>query len=332
VALITVLLLLALLLGIVGEFAQAMRLEAVTATNFRTALGETWLAEAGFQRAVAEILPESLAHELDLDGALVFRRARLGTPNVPTRLDVRVDPGRLSYRITDESARLNLNRLTRGVLDRLLVSLGVEKSARDVILDSIQDWRDPNEEHRLNGAESDYYLALPVPYRSKNGDFDSVDELLQVRGVTRDLLYGRPGAPGLAEHLTVWGGGTVNVNTVGPVVLDALGFAPAEVALLVARRPYLDLGGLPPALRRGSQSTKSEIFRVEAWAGGPAPAGRVLTAVVQRQATQGGPPVGAAGAATHVQAVPLAWRWSEAPHVAPAPSGEAGPTGRGARP
>jgi type II secretory pathway component PulK len=287
-----VLLLLALLLTIVGEFSQAMRIEAVTAANFRSGITETWLAEAAYQRALAEILPDALWHELDVDGALVFRRTRLGTATVPERLDVRVEPGRLSYRLTDESARINLNRATRDVLDRLLQDLGAEKTDRDTIIDSIQDWRDPNEEHRLNGAESDYYLALPVPYRSKNGDFNSVDELLQVRGMTRELLYGRPDAPGLAEHLTVFGPGVTNMNTASPVVLRALGFAPAEVDFIVSRRPWASPTEIPGPFRRGRPQTRTEIFRIEAWAGGATPSGRVLTAVVERQAGPGPTPVG----------------------------------------
>jgi general secretion pathway protein K len=321
VALIVVLLLLALLLPILAEFSQAMRLEAVAAANFRASIAETWLAEAAYQRALAEILPDALAHELDLKGVLAFRRARLGTVSVPERLDIRLEPGRLSYRLTDEGARLNLNRATRDVLDRLLQDVGIEKSTRDIIVDSILDWRDPNEEHRVNGAESDYYLALPVPYKSKNADFDSVDELVQVRGVTPELLYGRPGSPGLAEYLTVWGTGAINVNTVSPVVLRALGFAQAEVDLLVGRRPYLDLNSLPPALRRGNLRTSSDIFRIEAWAGGEAPAGRALTAVVQRRATDDG----------SVEAVPLILRWSDAPRpvtatpAAPSDRPEQGP-------
>jgi general secretion pathway protein K len=287
VALIVVLLLLALLLTIVGEFTQAMRMEAVTAANFRAGIAETWLAEAAYQRALAEILPEALAHELDVEGLLSFRRTRLGTPTVPERLDVGLDPGRLSYRITDESARINLNRATRDVLDRLLQDLGAEKTDRDTIIDSIQDWRDPNEEHRLNGAESDYYLGLPVPYRSKNGDFNSVDELLQVRGMTRELLYGRPDAPGLAEHLTVFGAAVTNLNTASPVVLRALGFAPAEVDFIVARRPWASPAEIPVPFRRGRQQTRTQIFRIEAWAGGATPSGRVLTTVVERQGGTG---------------------------------------------
>ena len=317
VALVVVLLLLTLLLVIVGEFAQAMRLEAVTATNFRLALGETWLAEAAYQRAMAEILPEALTHELDPSGTLVFRRTRLGIPRIPERLDVPLGPARLSYRLTDETARINVNRASREMLDRLLMEIGVEKSARDVIVDSIQDWRDPNEEHRLNGAESDHYMGLPTPHRSKNADFDSVDELLQVQGVTREILYGRAEAPGLAEHLTVWGTGAVNVNTASPLVLRALGFAVPEVETLVGRRPYGDLAQLPPGLRRGTQRTSSDMFRVEAWAGGSEPAGRVLTAVVRRQTITG------TGAA-ELQTVPLAWRWSESARAATSPSAAEG--------
>ena len=188
IALIVVLLLLGLLLTIVAEFAQAMRLEAVTALNFRSAVSESWLAQAAYQRALAEIVPEAIDQELDLSGALVFRRTRIGTPTPPQRLDVLIGPGRLSYRVTDETARMNVNRLGRDGLDRLLQEVGVEKNDRDVVIDSIQDWRDANGEHRLNGAESDYYLGLTPPYRAKNADFDSVDELLQVRGVTRALL------------------------------------------------------------------------------------------------------------------------------------------------
>lgn len=312
IALVVVLLLLGLLLTIVAEFAQAMRLEAVTALNFRSAVSETWLAQAAYQRALAELIPETIDHELDTSGTLVFRRSRVGTITAPQRLDVALDPGRLSYRVTDETARMNVNRLGRDGLDRVLQELGVEKTERDVIVDSIQDWRDANEEHRLNGAESDYYLGLTPPYRSKNADFDSVDELLQVRGVTRALLYGQGETPGLAEYLTVFGTGAINVNTASPLVLRAaLGLAQAEVDVLIGRRPYTDLTALPPGLRRGNQRTTSDTFRIEAWAGGPVPVGRVLTAIVGRQ------PVGTA------DSVPRYWRWADVART-PAGSGTGG--------
>ena len=303
-ALIVVLLILALLLAVVAEFAQAMRLEATTTGNFRRAVAATHLAEAGYHRAVAELLPDAVDQELDVHGVLAFRRAGVTVaPEAPARLDLALGSARFSYRITDETARINLNRAPPPLLHRLLEEVGVERAARDVIVDSILDWIDPNEEHRLNGAESDYYLTLPVPYRSKNAAFDSVDELLQVRGMTREILYGRPNSPGLAEHLTVAGPGATNVNTAGPTVLRTLGFAPAEVDLLVAKRPYRDLSALGTPLRRGSQRVKSDLFRIEAWGGEAGHRDRTLVAVVQRK-------IGAGGA---VRVVPLSWRWIDEP-------------------
>lgn len=306
-ALVVVLPVLGLLLLTVGEFAATMRLEAVTTANFHAARSEGWLAQAGYQRAVAEILPDAVAHELDAGGLLAFRRGTVQAPRVPERIDVALGGGRFSYRITDETARLNVNRLPAATLHRLLLELDVDKTARDVIVDSILDWRDPNEEHRLNGAESEHYLALPTPYRSKNGDFDDVDELRQVRGITSELLYGRPEQPGLADYLTVVGTGAVNVNTAPGVVLRALGFAGAEVELLMSRRPYADLAQVPPGLRRGAQRARSDTFRIEAWAGGPVPSGRVLTAIVQRSVDRAG----------QVGVVPVLWRWVERPRPAP---------------
>jgi hypothetical protein len=40
------------------------------------------------------------------------------------------------------------------------------------------------------GAQDDYYMSLVPPYRCKNNVPESLDELLLVKGVTRDLLYG----------------------------------------------------------------------------------------------------------------------------------------------
>lgn len=58
------------------------------------------------------------------------------------------------------------------------------------IADSILDWLDEDDEPRPYGAELEYYSVLPTPYAPKNGPIDSVEELLLVRGVTPELLFG----------------------------------------------------------------------------------------------------------------------------------------------
>ncbi|MEL6897137.1 MAG: type II secretion system protein GspK, partial [Planctomycetota bacterium] len=55
---------------------------------------------------------------------------------------------------------------------------------------AIMDWLDEDDEPRLLGAESDYYLTLPTPYAVKNGPLDSVGELLQIKGITPQMLFG----------------------------------------------------------------------------------------------------------------------------------------------
>jgi type II secretory pathway component PulK len=58
------------------------------------------------------------------------------------------------------------------------------------IADAILDWLDEDDEARPNGAELEFYTTLPTPYAPKNGPIDSVEELLLVRGVTPQLLFG----------------------------------------------------------------------------------------------------------------------------------------------
>jgi general secretion pathway protein K len=93
-------------------------------------------------------------------------------------------------RLIDEGGKIPLNRADEAMLRHVLTNLGVTGDAQEELSDAILDWRDADSMKRLHGAEADYYLHLPEPYRPKNGPFDSVDELLLVRGVTRDLFYG----------------------------------------------------------------------------------------------------------------------------------------------
>jgi DNA uptake protein ComE-like DNA-binding protein len=60
----------------------------------------------------------------------------------------------------------------------------------DDVANAIIDWRDTDTNPQPGGAENEYYLGLPEPYAAKNDLFETVEELLMVRGITRDMLYG----------------------------------------------------------------------------------------------------------------------------------------------
>jgi general secretion pathway protein K len=284
-ALIAVLLVLAIV-GVIGaEFAYSMRLEATSVRTYKDMLIAAHLAEAGVEQAVREIAGDVAFVATDDDGALTFyTRDRVALKRLP-RVNVPLGGGQFTYRVTDEEARLNLNAATPDRVDRLLQALGIDKIERDVINDSLQDWRDANEEHRLNGAESDdTYLQLPLPYRSKNANLDSITELLQIKGVTPAIFYGSEGKPGLAAFVTAKSPGQVNLNTAPCVVLKALAFGEAECTAVDQARRQGPYPSVPGQFGGRGLATTTRTFRIEAEGivGGEVRAR--LTAIVQRRA------------------------------------------------
>jgi DNA uptake protein ComE-like DNA-binding protein len=95
------------------------------------------------------------------------------------------------FGLEDESTRLNVNAL-------LLADETVENGGRTLLMglpgmtedvaDAILDWIDSDDEPREFGAESGEYSAMM--YAPPNGPLQTVEELLRVRGVTPQLLFG----------------------------------------------------------------------------------------------------------------------------------------------
>jgi len=55
---------------------------------------------------------------------------------------------------------------------------------------AIIDWRDSNDDVTQGGAESETYLRRNPPYKCKNANYESVDELRLVYGADLDIVYG----------------------------------------------------------------------------------------------------------------------------------------------
>ena len=311
-ALLAVMLVLALLGVVVTEFAVAMRLEASMVRSYKDGVVAIHLAEAAVQQGIREILGPGGVQAPDVDGTLVFFRAPSGStfpvslPKLP-RERVPLGAGEFSYRITDEESRINLNTAAPDRVDRLLTAVGLDKQARDVINDSLQDWKDADDLHRINGAESeDYYLKLPVPYRARNGALQDTAELLQIRGVTQEIYKGAQGHPGLADLVTVMGRNTVNVNTAPEAVLRALGLSVAEVGDITQTRAAQPYTAVPARFAGRGLAVGSVTFRIEAEGLIAGKARARIVAIVQRRA---GPPTGTSAPATPVAI--LSWRPAE---------------------
>ena len=89
------------------------------------------------------------------------------------------------FGIVDESSKCNLNVATA---DGLVNLPGMTQEAADSIVDWVSTGESPS---ASDGAKSSYYEGLGTDaYDCKDGPFDTVDELLLVKGVTPALMYG----------------------------------------------------------------------------------------------------------------------------------------------
>jgi hypothetical protein len=124
------------------------------------------------------------------------------------------------YGVEDEEGKININMLEAKVLSPFFQKAGgMEQEQADEVSYAIVDWRDTDDSlsHPEYGAESDYYEDLDTPYESKNYKFESLEELLLVRGVTPELFEK------VKPFITIYGTGVVNINTAPREVLLGLG-------------------------------------------------------------------------------------------------------------
>lgn len=206
--------------------------------------------------------------------------------------------GGLRVGIADLSGRFPINRLValaevaagndseayREMLVRLLTNgqfaIQDEIEAR-IIVDSLTDWLDGDDDPLPYGAENAYYLSLTEPRPARNGPVEVVDELLQVRGMTMEILHGSGEKKGLAEYISIYGNDRININTAPALVLQALApdiseedvsiiddFRRNDDSALLLAKPnwYLSVLGWPQdiVIEPSLITTNSSFFRVAA--------------------------------------------------------------------
>jgi general secretion pathway protein K len=245
VALLMVLWVTAILAVIALEFSFAMRTEVNIARHYKEQTELHARAEGGIQRAIVEMIYKQ-------DARIQQLRKTMKTEGFPPEqeewvADGRVyplpfDKGKCDVRMMSEGGKVNINVVSEIALRKIVGQLGLEGETRDVVVDSILDWRDPDDFYRINGAENDYYQSLKEPYKCKNGILDSIEELLLVRGVTQDLFYGKKGEKegeegstdsrvGMKDIFSVYAPGEqVDINSATVPVMKILLGIPNEMA------------------------------------------------------------------------------------------------------
>ena len=243
-ALLTVLLLVAVMSVVAVAVLDDVRFSVRRATNAETQAQAQWYAngaEALARRQVARLLAANPARtplEPDWNGR---------------RLSFPIDGGTIEAVVTDGQACFNLNSLVEGFGEDLLArpqgaaqflalgrAVGAPDSRMRAVADALTDWLDADTTPLPLGAEDGAYAGLARPYRTGGVLLAEVSELRAIKGVDADLYRRlRPHVCALpTSRLT-----TLNVNTLTPeqapllmmLTDNALGAAAARD--LIARRP-----------------------------------------------------------------------------------------------
>jgi general secretion pathway protein K len=234
VALILTILIISLIVAVTLQFNTAMRSDLHAAVNLRDGIELGCIARSGFQCALAVLYEDADENEFDsLHETWAYTKA-LSSYSASI-----FEGGRFVVEITDLSGRIQLNRLVKWsrddgtwiydekqkqLLKRFLSSEEFDLEPEDVddIIDSIKDWIDPDDYQTEFGAENSYYQSLEPAYSCRNGPFRELEELLLVKGITKELFYGTMEKPGISKYLSVYGDGRININTADPLVLASL--------------------------------------------------------------------------------------------------------------
>jgi len=297
-ALLLVVSVISLLTVIILQFNRSMSNNLSTAWQFKDREQLYGLADSGTALGLAALHTDSYSNEYD---CLLDSWGLLSESPVSE-----LAPGsELIVTIIDLSGRFQLNSLVstieegqnggtgdrlapeeaRAILKRLITSgdfvIEDEFQAQEII-DALIDWQDSDDDESAYGAESGYYESLDPPYKPRNNLLELPNEILAVKGITPELMFGNDEKKGLADYITVFGsGGKININTADGPLIRALDdrIAADDAQLLTEYRAevenaetlsdvnwYRDVPGWPGDIELSSQgiTTTSTVFRIEA--------------------------------------------------------------------
>jgi general secretion pathway protein K len=234
IALILALWLTVMLTVIASGFAFSMRSEALAARNMISLAQARAAANGAIERTVFELSRPSTPDTWKRDG--VTHAWKEG--------DIAITAS-----ATDEAAKIDLNTANEVLLRNFFSTVGgADPDVAAQITDAIQDWRDPDDLKRPNGAEEADYRAAGLTYKPANAPFETVTELARVMGVT-PAIYAR-----VADSLTVFSGQPgINPLTASRNVLLALPAATPPVVDMYlqvrseALKSNLPIPPFPPA-------------------------------------------------------------------------------------
>jgi general secretion pathway protein K len=201
-ALVLVLWLVVLLSVLATGHARNAHIETKLASGHIDNAQARALAEAGAQRAILDLLMPDTARQWPVNGTVG---------------SFEFDGHDIFIAIRDATGLIDLNSAGSGPLSALISAAGVDQVTQQRIVDAILDWRDADNLTHLHGAEDDDYRAAGLPWTARDDAFASIDELLYVMGMTRDIF------DQVSPYLTIYSESSgVNLEYAPPFLITAL--------------------------------------------------------------------------------------------------------------
>jgi len=172
--LVAVLWIVVVLMVIVAMLGRKSQLDTKVCLSRLEGLRCKWACRAGIEKAIGILNEDTRESDCLTD---------LWSDNEEDFNDILLEGCRFTVRVIDESSKLNINTATKGQLLEL-------PDMVEEIADAIIDWRDTDDTPSVAGVEGGYYENLLFRYRARNGPFRTIRELLMVKDVTEQLLYG----------------------------------------------------------------------------------------------------------------------------------------------
>lgn len=215
-ALVIVLIIVVILSIVIAQFNYSVSVDERIAKNYAMDRKNYYAARGGIVLATA--LLEKDAQEDGPRDTLSDDWADSGALQIVPIGDIET-----TITVTDQERLININRLSnkknkdyariRQTLARLIEILELDTDEIG-LLERITDYLDPDE-------EGDYEEG------AKNGPLTTIEEMLQIPGLTPRFLYGYTTEEGekvngLAYFIGLWGSARININTASPEVLRAI--------------------------------------------------------------------------------------------------------------
>jgi general secretion pathway protein K len=211
-ALLVVILIMLITSFLASQLIMQVRTDLQISTNIQQRVVGRMLAEGGVSLALFRLIDKPGIDFEEKIGGPVFLRGRTYETVLST--------GKMEYYAVSESGKIDLNKTNVVFLKKFLEYHDLAEEEVDVVIDSLLDWRDKDNLHRLNGAEKDYYEELEKPYIPRNGKIEDPAEFFLIRGT--ESLRGKFDPYAVFTVNNSNASGKININNLSPEMLAFL--------------------------------------------------------------------------------------------------------------